>query len=215
MLQEFSSSGNLPLVVSAFRYCPEGMRGVASLGREIVGSVPDLGHVFIPVGGGGLFSAVCLGLEGSAARVHAVQPAGCSTVVAAWEKGGDTIVPVESNTRISGLSVPFDIDASLALAHLRKHDGMGFAVKDDEVYESQRMLLEMEGIFAEPAGAVALAGLRKALREGRINPEESAVCLVTGSGFKDPESIAAAAQARPARFLSNRELREYLREAVE
>ena len=215
MLREFSSSGNLPLVVSAFRYCPEGMRGVASLGREIAGSVPDLGHVFVPVGGGGLFSAVCLGLEGCTARVHAVQPAGCSTVVAAWERRDNTIVPVESNTRISGLSVPFDIDASLALVHLQKHNGMGFAVEDEEVYECQRMLLEMEGIFAEPAGAVALAGLRKALREGRIRPDESIVCLVTGSGFKDPEAITAVAQARPERFLSNRELREYLQEAVE
>ena len=95
-------------------------------------------HVFVPVGGGGLYSAVCRGLGGSGIRVHAAQPKGCLTVVASWERGDDRIHPVESGTRISGFAVPFDIDASLALRLLRENGGAGFAVPDEEVFDAQR-----------------------------------------------------------------------------
>lgn len=197
MLERFSRASGAPLVVSAYRYCPEGMAGVESLGRELV-NVPGLKHVFVPVGGGGLYSAVCRGLGDSSVRVHAAQPKACLTVVASWERGDDRIHPVESSTRISGLAVPFDIDASLALRLLRKNGGAGFAVPDDEVFEAQRMLLEQEGIYCEPAGAAALVGARMARLQGMIDEDEPVVCLVTGHGFKDPDSITVAAAKFPS-----------------
>jgi threonine synthase len=195
LLERLTADGALPLVVSAYRYCPAGMAGVEALGRELVeqaGAEPR--HVFVPVGGGGLYTAVCRGL---ARRwpVHAVQPEGCSTVVAAWQRGDDVISPGTSTTRISGLSVPFDIDASAALTELRACGGTGVAVSDEEIYVAQRLLAELEGILAEPAGAAALAGLLKLVEQGRFDRREPAICLVTGSGFKDPRSLAALAAA--------------------
>jgi threonine synthase len=193
-LEHLSASHGIPLVVSAYRYSPRGMAGVESLGAELRGRASE---VFVPVGGGGLFTAVCRGLAGTGARVHAVQPAGCSTVVAAWQRGDDKIIPVVSTTRISGLAVPFDIDASLALRHLRESGGLGIAVNDEAVYHAQRRLLSGEGIFAEPAGATALAGLYALIRQG-WQPAGAVVCLVTGTGFKDLESIQSAAEHAPA-----------------
>ena len=105
-------------------------------------------------------------------RVHAVQPAGCATVVGPFQRGENSIQPIESTTRISGLSVPFDIDGTLALDNLRKFGGQGLAVTDDEVFEAQRALFESEGIYAEPAGAAALAGLQGAIRKRTLDPEE-------------------------------------------
>jgi threonine synthase len=210
-LRRLAAELELPLVVSAFAYCPEGMAGVESLGRELLEQTQGEPHqVFVPVGSGGLYTAVCRALE-RRWPVHAVQPEGCSTVVAAWERGDDVIRPVESRTRISGLSVPFDIDGSAALAELRACGGAGVAVSDEEVYQAQRMLLRLEGIFAEPAGAAALAGLLKLLRQGALAPEIPAVCLVTGSGFKDPDSIAAAAEPARELLASADELPELLR----
>ena len=196
LLERFSNSTGTPLVVSAYRYCPEGMAGVESLGRELR-DIPNLRHVFVPVGGGGLYSAVCRGLNGSGIRVHAGQPKGCLTVVASWLRGDDRIEPVESVTRISGLAVPFDIDASLALRLLRENGGVGIAVSDEEVFDAQRLLIEQEGIYCEPAGAAALAAAGIARLNGAIAENEPVVCLVTGHGFKDPDSIAAAANAVP------------------
>lgn len=195
-LQEFTASGPAALVVSAFRYCPVGMEGVKGIAREIVEQLPEVAHVFVPVGGGGLFAAVSEEMRRVRAvtRVHAVQPEGCPTVCKAFRDGASSIAPVQSTTRISGLSVPFDIDAGLALARLREGGGQAFAVRDEEVWEAQRDLLRLEGICSEPAGAAALAGYYQARAEGVVGPKEPSVCLVTGHGFKDPASLEQAAE---------------------
>jgi len=57
---------------------------------------------------------------------------------------------VESATRISGLSVPFDIDEGLALRCLRASNGTGIAVSDQEIYEAPRLLLMKEGNYSAP-----------------------------------------------------------------
>lgn len=187
-LREFTESSRVALVISAFRYCPVGMRGVQAIAGEIATRLPDVEHVFVPVGGGGLYSAVVRGFEEEKRmpRIHMVQPDGCPTVLRGL------VEPVRSTTRISGLSVPFDIDATLALELAKKHDGLAIGVSDEEVFAAQRAMLREEGIYAEPAGATALAGYFKAIDSGVVRKDQQAVCLVTGHGFKDTGSIQAA-----------------------
>jgi threonine synthase len=213
-LERLSGERNMPLVVSAFRYCPEGMAGVQSIAPELSEQCDgELDHVFVPVGGGGLFTAVCRGFDevpGAAPKVHVVQPQGCPTVVEAFERGVDTVQPVESTTKISGLSVPFDADATTALKALRANGGQAFGVEDAEVYEAQRMMLSEEGIYCEPAAATALAGLRRAVGKEIVGRDDRIVCLVTGHGFKDPESIARAAAEYPPVLLEAGELESCL-----
>ena len=217
-LAEIAAELHFSLVVSAYRYCPIGMAGVESIARELIEQCPPpIHHVFVPVGGGGLFTAVCRGFEkasGAKPFIHCVQPAGCPTVVEAYETGADSIKSVESTTRISGLSVPFDIDASLALSHLRKSGGRGIRVSDEEVFEAQQAMLSQEGIYTEPAGATALAGLLRAFRAGFVEPDETMVCLVTGHGFKDPDSISRAASLFPDSSVSVEELKSAIRGRV-
>jgi len=129
-------------------------------------------------------------------RLHAVQPAGCAPVVRAWQKGEECLSPVEARTEISGLAVPFDIDGTLAVRAVRASGGAGWAVPDEQIWEAQAMLCQEEGIYAEPAGAAALAGFLVAIREGKVRPEEIIVCLVTGHGFKDLAAIERIATAR-------------------
>jgi threonine synthase len=215
LLSRLSGDRGLPLVVSAFRYCPEGMAGVEQISVELTTQLPDIDHVFVPVGGGGLFSAVCQGFKRQGttrARVHAVQPTGCSTVVAAFERGDSEIRPTQSTTRISGLAVPFDIDAGLALRLLRECNGAAIGVEDEQVFAAQRLMLSKEGIYCEPAGAAALAGLRRAIEKGAIGQNDTVVCLVTGHGFKDPDSVRQAAAAYAPRVIDEEELESYLLE---
>jgi threonine synthase len=186
------------------------MAGVESISGELTGQCEStIDHVFVPVGGGGLFTAVCRGFakqSGALPRVHAIQPEGCSTVIAAWDRGDDQIRPVISTTRISGLAVPFDVDAGLALQQLRRFHGYGFAVSDVEVFEAQRIMLEQEGIYAEPAGAAALAGLCKAARKGLVSRDETAICLVTGHGFKDQDSMLKVGARHPSALIDECEV---------
>ncbi len=214
-LRQFSLGHDVPLVVSAFRYCPDGMQGVQSISAELLDARPD--HVFVPVGGGGLYSAVVQGFQaaGWVPKVHAVQPEGCLTVVASYLRGSREVRPVTSTTRVSGLSVPTDIDATQALTRLLECGGAGLSVSDEEVFAAQRLLLEREGVYSEPAGATAFAGWRKAREQGLVKDGETSICLVTGHGFKDPASVHEAAKRHPDRTHTAGELAGALRQIVE
>jgi threonine synthase len=195
-LEAFTAAHKAALIVSAFRYCPVGMSEVRKIAREIAGQRPQVKHVFVPVGGGGLFSAISeeMQLISPETRVHAVQPEGCPTLLNADRTGAEAVAPVDSTTRISGLSVPFDIDAGRALRLLRQGGGCAIGVSDDQVFAAQLAMLREEGIYCEPAAAAALAGYEVARQCGLIDSGDDCVCLVTGSGFKDPVSIERAAE---------------------
>ncbi len=71
-------------------------------------------------------------------------------------------------------------------------------VTDDEILGAIAALGRATGIFAEPAGATAFAGLTKAVNEGTVASDETVVVLMTGSGLKDTDSaMRAAGQAVP------------------
>jgi threonine synthase len=204
-LSKMSEQNSIPLVVSAYRYCPKGMQGVENIASELASQCRSgLDHVFVPVGGGGLFTAVCRGFlraGGERPSVHAVQPEGCATVVSAYREKREEILPVTSTTRVSGLAVPFDIDAGIALTELRNSGGHGIAVSDSEVFAAQKQMLREEGIWCEPAGAAALAGCLRARKEGWIGSGASVACLVTGHGFKDPASLLDASEKNPVALI--------------
>jgi threonine synthase len=66
-------------------------------------------------------------------------------------------------------------------------------VTDDEILAAIGVLGRSMGIFAEPAGATAFAGVTKAVHEGRVASDEVVVALMTGSGLKDTQSAMRAA----------------------
>jgi threonine synthase len=189
------------------------MAGVSTIADELVALAPK--HVFVPVGGGGLYTAVVRGFvaAGVQVRVHAVQPAGCGTVVDAWAARATVAAPASGTTRVSGLSVPVDIDATLALGLLYENGGQGIAVSDEEVFAAHRRMLSEEGVFCEPAGATATAGWLRAVASGVVDGRERAVCLVTGHGGKDPDSIAAAAECVGSPLVESADMEAWLRNA--
>lgn len=65
-------------------------------------------------------------------------------------------------------------------------------VSDESVHAAQRVLARDEGIFAEPAGAASVAGLVADVRAGKMPSGATAVCLITGTGFKDASTFSTA-----------------------
>lgn len=198
-LAELCQKHGSSLVISAYRYCPDGMEGVKSIAYEIADQLDGSpGHVFVPVGGGGLCSAVCRGfidLRGeSVSRVHVVQPDTNDTVVTPLREGANRARSVERGTRVSGLGVMNDIDGTRAIGLVRQTGGSGFLPTETEIRQTQRELLEQEGVYAEPAGATAVAGLKKAIEQGAVGESERVVCLITGHGFKDAASLPNPAE---------------------
>ena len=64
-------------------------------------------------------------------------------------------------------------------------------VSDEFVFEVQSRLAREEGLFAEPAASTAVAGALQAAREGQLDPNANVVCIISGSAFKDPNSLEA------------------------
>jgi threonine synthase len=87
--------------------------------------------------------------------------------------------------------------ASATLARRARDESGGVieAVTDDEILAAYRDLARLEGIFCEPASAASVAGVRKLVAAGRIDPGATIVCVLTGHGLKDPDT--AIAQAAP------------------
>jgi threonine synthase len=87
--------------------------------------------------------------------------------------------------------VPNLLDAHAVIAAARTSGGNGHLVSDAVIYGIQQRLAREEGIFSEPAGAVALAGALRAFAAAEIDRDAVVVCPVTGSGFKDAASVRA------------------------
>jgi threonine synthase len=197
-LRQLAINHGTRATISAFAFAPEGMQGVQTIAYEtsLQLSAIDLkaAHFFAPGGGCGLFLAIARGFAalGESTRCHIVQPRLNDTVVSAMRAGSDRAVESETTTTISGLAVPQVLDGHHAIEAARNSGGTGFLIEDEDALFWQRELLQKEGIWVEPAGAVALAGLAKAIEEGVLSPDEPAVCVLTGHGFKDPVSAEAA-----------------------
>lgn len=76
----------------------------------------------------------------------------------------------------------------LAWAAARESGGEFKSMTDEEILKIQRELAEQEGIFCEPASAIALGGALRDIESGRIKEGSVVTCTLTGHGLKDPDT---------------------------
>lgn len=154
---------------------------------DALGDAPDV--LSLPVGNGGNITAYWLGFrryhERSASarlpRILGTQAAGAAPLVI-----GKPVANPETVATAIRIGRPASWDTALAAAH--ESGGAILAVPDDAILEAYRRIPQLEGVFCEPASAAAVAGLREAVRSGRIHPDSRCVCVLTGHGLKDPET---------------------------
>ncbi|MES1250354.1 MAG: pyridoxal-phosphate dependent enzyme, partial [Chitinophaga rupis] len=196
--------------ISAYCSNPVGMAGVQTIAYEIAEEFPFVRkQVFSPAGGGGLTLAMTEGFSVWKQvhrgfvypKVHCVQPEGNNTISAALRDGGREARGIGgSTTSISGLQVPALLDGHRVVASCRASGGTGYVVSDELVFGCQKELARKEGIFCEPAGAVAYAGVLQALQAGELDRTDHIICLVTGHGFKDPAGVDRMAGSGVSRY---------------
>lgn len=156
---------------------PYVIAGQGTLGLELLGQVPDLARVIVPVGGGGLVSGVALALksERPSIDVIGVQAASCAPVRGSLEQGKP--VAVQSALTIAdGIAVKRPGELTLSLIERWVDDVV--AVEEDEVAEAMVFLLERAKLVVEGAGAVGAA----ALLSGRTVAARDGVTVVLLSG---------------------------------
>ena len=179
-------------------YYSEGSKTLAYEVCEQLGwRAPD--HCIVPMASGSLYTKIYKGLkelawlglvEWRGTRMSGAQAAGCSPIVEAWERQSFDIKPQKPNTIAKSLAIGNPADGYYALKVMSQSGGQGVAVSDDEVVEGIKLLAETEGIFAETAGGVVIAGLRRLVERGLIDPEELVVAFITGAGLKTQEAVA-------------------------
>jgi threonine synthase len=168
---------------------PERIEGQKTAAFEIVdalGDAPD--ELCLPVGNAGNITAYWRGFveyyqrEQSARkpRVWGFQAAGAAPIVLGH--------PVEDpQTVASAIRIGNPASWPGAVAARDASGGDIRAVSDDEILAAYRRLAQEEGIFCEPASAACVAGLLKLAGEGVDLSGKTVVCIITGTGLKDPE----------------------------
>ncbi|MEX1311297.1 MAG: threonine synthase [Candidatus Sulfomarinibacteraceae bacterium] len=184
-------------------YNPFTIEGKKTAALEIAASTaPDVPDAVVVTAGDGVITAglakgfadlEAAGLIQRRPRLIVVQPEGSAAIAVALRSGAGQITPVTGAASVAdSLTVEAPRNALLCLREVRATGGAGVIVSDRSILASIPRLAGHTGIFAEPAGAAALAGLEAALREGLVDRDERVVLVVTGSGLKD---IAAARRA--------------------
>jgi len=155
--------------------------------------------IFVSVGDGNIISGIHKGFKDllklgwipNMPRIIGVQAEGSAAIANAFNANTEKITPVSASTLADSISVDLPRDGVRAVRAAKETGGTYITVSDAEILYAISKLGKM-GIFAEPAGATAYAGLVKGATSGVIGSEDPVLVLNTGSGLKD---VKAAMQA--------------------
>jgi threonine synthase len=140
-----------------------------------------------------------MGMVDRIPAIAAIQTAGCSPMVYAWERNLEKAIPIESpRSNIATLSTG-DPGRSYTLLQSRIKNGGGGtfeSVTDEEAFRAMHVIAKMEGLSVEPASAVAFAGLIKMVRAGKIKPTDVIVVNCTGHTMPIEKMILGKGWAR-------------------
>ncbi len=184
-------------------YLLEGKKTVGlEIAEQLAWRVPD--WVVMSVGDGcsiaGLWKAFrelkLLRLIDRTPRILGVQAEGAAPVTESF-RTGNAMRPVKPETIADSIAVGVPRNWRKAVVAVRESGGAMINVSDGEILDAMRYCGRLTGIFAEPAAATAIAGLKRAINEEVVDRHSGAVAVITGNGLKD---IRTAQQAAGAPF---------------
>ena len=176
-------------------YNPLTIEGKKTVSLELFGQLgraPDV--VFVSVGDGcilagvykGFRDLVQLGYISEVPKIVGVQAETSDALYRAFHSGVFENIP--TSTVADSICVDVPRNGAHALSMLKGYGGEMITVSDREIIEAQSELSRTTGLFTEPAGAAAYAGLKTAAPG--LEPESVVVVLSTGNGLKDTGSAA-------------------------
>jgi threonine synthase len=187
VVRVMSSEGLATLVNSVNPYRLEGQKTAAFEIVDELGDAPD--YLCIPVGNAGNITAYWRGfreyreadLAKRTPRMMGFQAEDAAPLVRGFPIG-------EPRTVASAIRIGNPANWQGAIMARDESEGAIDSVTDEQILAAGRLLARQEGIFAEPASAASLAGLVKLVEQGFSLSEKRVVCIITGSGLKDPDA---------------------------
>ena len=178
-------------------YYAEGSRTLAYEVAEQLGwRTPD--HCVVPMASGSLFTKIWKGfkefhevglIDEPRTRMSGAQAAGCSPISTAYAEGTLNFRPQKPDTIARSLAIGNPADGYYALKTMQDTEGGAEMATDPEIVDAVKLLAETEGIFAETAGGVTVACLKRMVESGHIRRDEETVAFITGGGLKTIEAV--------------------------
>lgn len=182
-------------------YNPYGVEGLKTIGYELCEqlgwSAPD--KILAPTAYGGNIWGMWkafqefkkMGFVEKEPMMISVESSELGPVANALSRGLDYVEAVPWKDTVA-LSIAGTTSSYQALRSIRDSRGMAVTVTDEELFEAQRMLASLEGIYGEMASVASIAGLMKLREEGKIQEDETIACLLTSSGLKSLDTTKKA-----------------------
>lgn len=162
-------------LVPAFDH-PSTIAGQGTVAQEIVDQLGAAPHTLVlPVGGGGMLagSLTWFGERHPHTQIIGVEPAGAASMAAALD-AGEPVELVSLDTFVDGAAVRKVGGLTFAVAAL--HRPQMLSVPEGRICTEMLSLYSVDGIIAEPAGALAAA----ALGQLELEPDTDVVVVVSG-----------------------------------
>lgn len=188
---------SITLVNSLNPHRIEGQKTAAFEIVDALGDAPD--YLFIPVGNAGNITAYWRGF------VHYKQGGRAKSTPKMMGFEAEGAAPIvrgkavpNPQTIATAIRIGNPASWQKAVAARDESGGIIDSVSDEEILNAYRLLAVKEGIFGEPASAASLAGLIKQVKNGASFFNKKVVCIVTGTGLKDPDTALKSAHELPA-----------------
>ncbi len=156
--------------------------GQGTVGRELEYEAPDLTHILVATGGGGLIGGIAA-WYGSRAAVISVEPQGCPALHTALAAGRPVAAPVGG---IAADSLGAKQVGARMFPIAAVHVAQAVLVSDAAILHAQRWLWDRLRLIAEPGGATALAAL---LSGAFVPPAGARVGVIVCGANTDPAKL--------------------------
>ena len=196
LARQLTEKHPITLVNSVNPYRLEGQKTASFEIVDELGDAPD--YLFIPVGNAGNITACWKGFveyhrTGQARqkpKMIGFQAEGAAPIVLG------RVVP-EPQTIATAIRIGDPASWQGAVRARDESDGVIDCVSDAEILSAYKLLGNREGVFGEPASAAGVAGLIKLVDGGLNISGRRVVCVITGSGLKDPDTALSCAEPFP------------------
>jgi threonine synthase len=176
---------------------PFRLEGQKTIGFELLQQrgwrIPD--RIVVPGGNLGNSSAIAKGLHElqqcgvieRLPKLNIIQAAGSNPLYQMWQAQAETLTPVAgASTLATAIKIGNPVSWPKALRGLLWTKGLVEQVTEQEIADAKAMI-GRDGLGCEPASAVTLAGIKKLVAAGEIDPAEDVVAILTGHVLKDPD----------------------------
>lgn len=188
LVREISKKHPITVVNSINPYRLKGQKSSSFEICDTLKKAPD--YLALPVGNAGNITAYWMGFKeyysagviNKLPKMIGFQAAGAAPIV-------ENRVFEHPETIATAIRIGNPASWQKAVAARDESGGLIDKVTDEEILEAYSYLAKSEGIFAEPASCAPIAGVIKKYRDGLFKEGDTVVCILTGNGLKDPDTV--------------------------